>query len=551
VLKQHVRIGEETSASAEQVGDCTLLLGERVDDGGARHDQRSLEHVRQDREDRLERNEARDVISLVSDTSHELGKNNEINDQRRSEKRVLAGVVHNDSVETVHEDGGRVLIHSTLGVTDVRDVLDDNDVVRVFTWLVEDVVHADHVINDVGLGNLLGSELSRSRQVLTIVVTEVVVRNDSLGLDTSRNKEVNQDGLHLSLTRLEVITTDEDTAALSEVNDTWNNGILRRAIDVRAAFEDSSNSEDVGGRDFRVRASNGCEDLISGHVETLADISETLSVSSPEDNNLVELVVCLELADVSTDVVKVLLLGALGDEVISTILLVSSNEVGVVDGGKRNHGLHVGAELLLELVVKDLSTSHSVCEVHLRDIPTTDDEIVGVNHGENTVERNVNLLAGSIVGTNADGSSLSERTEVVRLLDTVLGGPSDLVLVGQDTTNDGSTVVTTETNQHDTNTGDCALGLEDVAVVLRLDLDNAIGEDLNMVASILVVRDDLLLSVAHVGRVNGENRVGTEHAVVTDAARLEVVDGNVHAVEVVGANATLLRHGVILKDIPT
>lgn len=81
-------------------------------------------------------------------------------------RRTLAGVVHGDGVVATHEDLGGVLVEGTLRVADVRDVpsvrlekcamsgkdggvLDDDAVVGVLVGLVEDVVGANHVVNDL------------------------------------------------------------------------------------------------------------------------------------------------------------------------------------------------------------------------------------------------------------------------------------------------------------------------------------------------------------------------------------------------------------------
>lgn len=63
--------------------------------------------------------------------------------------------------------------------------LDDNDVVRVLSLLVEDGVGSNHVINNIALGDLLGAELLGSRQVLSVVVTQMVVADNGCELQSS------------------------------------------------------------------------------------------------------------------------------------------------------------------------------------------------------------------------------------------------------------------------------------------------------------------------------------------------------------------------------
>lgn len=110
---------------------------------------------------------------------------------------------------TSHEDLSIVLIESTLVVADSWHVLDDDGVIWVLALLVENVVGLNHIIDNVGLGDLLGAELALRAQVLAIVITEMVVRSDRGQLDTSVDQEINKGRLHLGLARLEVVTTDE------------------------------------------------------------------------------------------------------------------------------------------------------------------------------------------------------------------------------------------------------------------------------------------------------------------------------------------------------
>lgn len=59
-----------------------------------------------------------------------------------------------------------------------RADLDDDDVVGVLAGLVEDGVAGDHVVDDAALGDLLGPERLRRRQVHAVVVAQVVVARD-------------------------------------------------------------------------------------------------------------------------------------------------------------------------------------------------------------------------------------------------------------------------------------------------------------------------------------------------------------------------------------
>jgi hypothetical protein len=97
VLKGHVRLGLETNAGTEDVGQGSALLGKGVDDGSAGRGQRSLEHVAEDAEHAVEVLELGGLGtvrggSLPLDAGHHLSNDDEVNDERRRKERVLANV---------------------------------------------------------------------------------------------------------------------------------------------------------------------------------------------------------------------------------------------------------------------------------------------------------------------------------------------------------------------------------------------------------------------------------------------------------------------------
>jgi len=150
---------------------------------------------------------------------------------------------------TAHENLSVVLVEGALVIAYGGHVLDDDAVVRVLTLLVEDRVGLDHVIDDVGLGNLLGAELLLGAQVLAVVVAEMVIAGNGGELDAGVDKEVNKGRLHLGLARLEVVTTDEGAMAVGELNGAGNEGVLGGAVDEGGALERAGNGEDGGGGD--------------------------------------------------------------------------------------------------------------------------------------------------------------------------------------------------------------------------------------------------------------------------------------------------------------
>lgn len=97
VLQSHVRLGLKANAGAEDVGQGGALLGKSIDDGSARRGQGSLEHVAEDTQDAVEllvlgSDVAVSGRGLPLDAGHHLSDHDKVDDERRSQKGILANV---------------------------------------------------------------------------------------------------------------------------------------------------------------------------------------------------------------------------------------------------------------------------------------------------------------------------------------------------------------------------------------------------------------------------------------------------------------------------
>ena len=88
-LQQEVAATLQTNASLQEGLDSVTLTVQAVNDVGTRLDERGLEHVGQQGEDRVEGSKLCLALLAVLDTSQELGENTEIKNQRSSKQRVL------------------------------------------------------------------------------------------------------------------------------------------------------------------------------------------------------------------------------------------------------------------------------------------------------------------------------------------------------------------------------------------------------------------------------------------------------------------------------
>jgi len=343
----------------------------------------------------------------------------------------------------------------------------------VFTLLHQSGVSSNDVISAGLLGGFLGLEGLFGREVLTVVVTQMVVTDDGDGLKTSTGNNVNEGSLELSLTSLEIITDDEGVISDSQFDDTINQSVLGRAVNEGDTFKSASSGVDDGGGDFGVGVFNSLQEVISSVVDTDGDLAVSFSVTRPHDDDLVELVGFLELSEVTSDGVEMFLLVVTGNDVISSFLLVGSNEVFVVDSREGDDTFHMGSELDLEIIFQDFSSSHGISQVHLADIPTTDDDVIGVNEGKDLVQGKEDF--GVLGVTNLGGRGLGDGAQIVGLVGTGSGVPGDVVLVGKDTSGESGTVVTTETNEHSTESGGDGVSLEGVLGSLEVGGIEAIG----------------------------------------------------------------------------
>jgi hypothetical protein len=543
VLKGHVVLWLETDAGTEDVGEGRALLGESVDDGSTRRSERSLEHVAEHTEHAVEVVElgvaVLSCVGLPLDTGHHLSDEDQVDDQRRGQEGVLADVEQTDSLVTVQEDLSVVLVEGALVVSNSGHVLDDDAVVGMLTILVQDVVSSNHVVDDVRLGDLLGTELLLGAKVHSVVVAQMVVAGDGGELDTGADHEVNESGLHLGLARLEVVATDESVVLLGKLDGARNEGILGGAVDERNALKDGCDREDGGRSDLFMAGLDGLQQVVGSVVDTLEKFGEALGVGSPLYDDLVEVVGSLEVTAKALDqdwfqfkvhdspnvLADLLNMGhgslATFENVVGAILLVSSDEVGVVDARQRLHGAHLLADKRLQGRREDLGAVHGLREVHAADVPSANNEVVGMDHGQQVMERNVDLLASLAVDTELSGRAHNDGTIVVGATLALLGLPNEVALVGDDTSGDRGAVVAAPADQHDTGLGNLAVDLEVVDSLLGNRNILAVVVLGNVRGTVGVLRLDGVLGVLHIRRVDDKeilgNRLYIEPIRVADA----------------------------------
>lgn len=109
----------------EDVLNACPLTEKSVDHRRTRWDHGGLEKVAQQRQNRVEPLKFT-LLGLNQNPLSELCQNNEVQNDRGSEQRVLTCVVQDNRVLSPHKDFRRVFVHGTLAVANVGDVLDHN-----------------------------------------------------------------------------------------------------------------------------------------------------------------------------------------------------------------------------------------------------------------------------------------------------------------------------------------------------------------------------------------------------------------------------------------
>ena len=89
------------------------------------------------------------------------------------------------------------------------------------------------------------------------------------------------------------------------------------------------------------------EQVVSSVIDARNDVRVTLRVGRPNDDNLVETVLLLELANVFAQMLHMRLLVLTGNHIVRTVFLVGRDKVRVVHRWKRFYLSHLGGKLTL------------------------------------------------------------------------------------------------------------------------------------------------------------------------------------------------------------
>lgn len=101
----------------------------------------------------------------------------------------------------------------------------------------------------------------------------MVVGSDGQRFDPSIDEKLGEDGLELGLSGLQVVTSNEGLVALSKLDSSRDECVLRSTIDERLSFENGSYSEKSRGGDFGMGRLDRSEQVICGVVDTRDEVT--------------------------------------------------------------------------------------------------------------------------------------------------------------------------------------------------------------------------------------------------------------------------------------
>lgn len=182
------------------------------------------------------------------DSAEELAEDEHVDHDGHGQQRVLTDVVRGDGVHSVHENLGGVLVEGSLGVTHEGHILNDDLVVDVVLSLgVEDGVALDRVVEDTALGDLLGLEALVLGEVLPVVVSKMVVRDNAGKSQAGADQEITHDSLVASLARLEIAASDQSALLSGVFHHSGVESVLGRPVEVEDALLNGSDAVEDGG----------------------------------------------------------------------------------------------------------------------------------------------------------------------------------------------------------------------------------------------------------------------------------------------------------------
>mmetsp|Transcript_13445 Transcript_13445/g.18989 ORF Transcript_13445/g.18989 Transcript_13445/m.18989 type:complete len:230 (-) Transcript_13445:409-1098(-) len=224
----------------------------------------------------------------------------------------------------------------------------------------------------------------------------MIVTGNRHRLNPGRNQKIDHHRFHFRLSRLKIISANENLPFLCKFNHSWNKCVLRGPIDVTAIFQYRGNSENCGRGDFLFASLYGFQKGFGGVVDSFFDGREALRVRSPKYHNFIQGVFFFETPDVAPHLFHLFPLRTF-QHIVCPFDLIRGDELREVNGRQRLQLFHVGDQLLLQREIQNSASFHRIGQIQTRYVPPSNDQIIWVGHWDHVSQGNVDAVSFDVI----------------------------------------------------------------------------------------------------------------------------------------------------------
>ncbi len=329
---------------------------------------------------------------------------------------------------SAHENFTDILINGFFAISWCWNVLNDHCMVwkfgRDFSFFLEEFRILQNVFNTFGFRCLLWLELLFGRKILSIVVTQMIVRDKWLWLDSCSCQEVHKCGFEFCLACLKVVSNINSSFDLLHP---WQKCILRWTVNKGASLLHWGNCKNGWGCNFGFTSFNRFHNCFVAAMKTFINNCKSFCIGSPQHNYIVQIIIFFEISNVFLDDLQMLFFIRSFKNVICSLCLIGCDEIWIINWFHWAESLHIGHKLLLKVELEDLGSFHALCQIFRVDIPTSKNEFSWVQQREYLFHSQEYFR---ILGfSNFHGWILGHWAVHVGLMFSFLGFPGDFVFI--------------------------------------------------------------------------------------------------------------------------
>jgi len=166
----------------------------------------------------------------------------------------------------------------------------------------------------------------------------MVVRYNWFWLDSCSCQKVHECSFEFSLTCFKVVSSVNSSFYFMH---SWQKCILGWSINESTPLFHWSNCKNSWWWDFCFTSLNRLHYWLVGAVKIFLDFGESLSIGSPKNNNLIQIIIFLEVSNIFLDDFQMLFLAGSLNNIICSLCLVCCNKIWVINWFHWFESLHI------------------------------------------------------------------------------------------------------------------------------------------------------------------------------------------------------------------